>query len=104
MGVSSQQEVIDQLDREYERSGGFLGQLRAGRFDPEGAERLLSILASLTLGDDPVDRRLVQLLWFTPIFIQWQKERFEILGADLDPVESILNRVVSTLEEVVGVP
>jgi hypothetical protein len=104
VAVSSQQEAIERLDREYDRSEGFLGRLRAGSFDPVGAERLLGVLSSLDLGEDPVDKRLVQLLWFTPIFMQWQKERFELAGSDVDAVESTLNQVVSILEEVVGVP
>lgn len=102
--MAGQREVVELLEREYDRPGGFLGLLREGTFDPVGAERLVRVLSSLDLGDDLVDRRLVRLLWFTPMFIQWQRERFELAGADAGPVESILNQVVSILEEVVGVP
>ena len=98
------QGLIDKLDQEYDREVGFLGQLRMGLFDEAGEKRLLDLLASMDLGNGPVDRRLVQLLWFMPIFIQWQKERFELHGGDAKRVEETLNSVVSILEDVVGVP
>lgn len=98
------QSLIDKLDQEYDREVGFLGQLRMGLFDEVGEKRLLDLLASLDLGSGPIDRRLVQLLWFMPIFIQWQKERFELNGGDVKRVEGTLNSVVSILEDVVGVP
>lgn len=102
--MSTLQELIEKLDMEYDRSEGFLGLLRTGRFDPQGASRLLGLLSSLELGDGPVDRRLVQLLWYMPIFLQWQKERFALSGGDVEAVESTLNEVVSILENALGVP
>lgn len=106
--MSSLQELVEKLDLEYDRAGGFLGLLRTGVFDPQGASRLLGLLSSLELelelGDGPVDRRLVQLLWYMPIFLQWQKERFELAGGDVEAVESTLNEVLSILEGVLGVP
>ncbi len=102
--MSSLQELVEKLDLEYDRSEGFLGLLRTGVFDPQGASRLLGLLSSLELGDGPVDRRLVQLLWYMPIFLQWQKERFEFSGGDVEAVESTLSEVVSILEGVLGVP
>ena len=102
--MSTLQELIAKLDLEYDRSKGFLGLLRTGTFDPQGASRLLGILSSLDLGDGPVDRRLVQLLWYMPIFLQWQRDRFALSGGDVAEVESTLNEVVSILEDVLGVP
>lgn len=102
--MSSLQELVEKLDLEYDRSEGFLGLLRTGVFDPQGASRLLGLLSSLELGDGPVDRRLVQLLWYMPIFLQWQRERFELSGGDVEAVESTLNEVVLILEGVLGVP
>lgn len=98
------QRLIDKIDQEYDRESGFLGQLRMGVFDEVGERRLLGLLASMDLGTGPIERRLVQLLWFMPIFIQWQKERFELNGGDAKRVEGTLNSVVSILEDVLGVP
>lgn len=102
--MSVPDDLIKRLDLEYDRSDGFLGLLRTGEFDPRGAARLLELLRSLELGDGPVDRRLVQLLWYLPIFLQWQKERFALRGADTEPIEATMNEVVSILEDVLGSP
>jgi hypothetical protein len=95
-------ELIERIDMEYDRSEGFLGRLRSGTFDPAGAQRLLALLGSLDLGAGPVDRRLVQLLWYMPIFMEWQKARLS--ASDAAETESTLNEVMSTLERVIGVP
>ncbi len=68
---------------------------RLGSFD---------LLRSLELGDGPVDRGLVQVLWYVPIFLKWQKERFAPNGADTEAVEATMNEVISILEELLGVP
>lgn len=91
VAMSILQESIDKLEAEYDRSEGFLGLLRTGTFDHRGASRLLDLLSSLEVGGGPVDRRLVQLLWYLPIFLQWQKERFALSGGDAEAVESTLN-------------
>lgn len=96
--------LIEELDAEYDRSVGFLGKLRFGVFDHEGASRLLGLLERIELDDGPVDRRLVQLLWFMPTFIQWQKERFSREGQDIVPIDDLLIRTVEILEEKLGVP
>lgn len=98
------EQLIDKIDQEYDRTTGFLGLLRQGTFDSQSSERLLDLLSSLELGNGPVDRRLVQLLWYMPIFLQWQIERFDASGRDAAPVRTVMNKVVSRLEVVIGVP
>ncbi|GAB3623267.1 hypothetical protein GCM10027418_13490 [Mariniluteicoccus endophyticus] len=92
----------DRLVHECDRLTGFLAQLREGRVDPTGAERFLGLLSSLDLGDGPVDRKLVQFLWFTPVFLQWQVDRHRLTGDGSDHVSQLLDKVVTALEEVVG--
>lgn len=38
--MTSQQDVVQRIDDEYDRDAGFLGRLRSGTFDAEGADRL----------------------------------------------------------------
>ncbi len=102
--MSTSQEIVERLDLEYDLSEGFLGRLRSGIFDPKGKERLLGLLNSMELENGPVDMSLVRHLWFLPIFIQWQKERFEYENRNAELVESTLTEVVNVLTEVVGVP
>ncbi len=102
--MNAAREIVEKLEHEYDLAEGFLGLLRSGTFDPEGKERLLSILASLELGDGPIEQDLVRHLWFLPVFTQYQKERFEFDGGDSDAVDSTLTEVVNILIDVVGVP
>ena len=100
--MSELENLIERIDFEYDRADGFLGRLRSGDFDAIAAQRLLRVLGSLDLGDGPVDRRLVQLLWYMPIFMVWQKDRLS--NADAAATEEVLNEVMSILERVIGVP
>jgi hypothetical protein len=100
--TSSEPSLIDRIDAEYDLEEGFIGRLRSGNYDQAGADRLLAVLSGLDLGDGPVDRRLVSLLWYLPLIIGWQLPR--VPKADVEKVESTLNKVVSILEAVLGVP
>jgi hypothetical protein len=94
--------VTDLIDAEYDLEDGFVGRLRSGQYDQVGADRLLAALSALDLGDGPIDRRLVSLLWYLPLIIGWQLHR--VPEAEVGKVENILNQVVSILETVLGVP
>ncbi len=100
--MRDQSSVIRALEHEYDRAAGFLGRLRSGEFDAVGGERLVALLRALDLPEGPVNRRVVQLLWMMPIFIEWQKPRVsQDHGAAL---EQIQNDVVTALEGVLGAP
>lgn len=96
--------LVDRLTAEFDQPSGFLWLLRTGVFDPEGAARLLAHLAEISDDENPIDRRLVQVLWFMPVFLQWQKERFEGADRGAADVETTLNSVVTLLEQKIGVP
>jgi hypothetical protein len=100
--TSSGPSITDLIGAEYDLEDGFVGRLRSGRYDPAGADRLLAALSALDLGDGPVDRRLVSLLWYLPLIIGWQLHR--VPAEDIGKVENILNQVVGILETVLGVP
>jgi hypothetical protein len=51
-----------------------------------------------------IDRRLVALLWYLPLFIQWQIHRVEEAGGDPIRVSAVVDKVTSRLEEILGVP
>jgi hypothetical protein len=94
--------IIARIDAEYDRDDGFIGRLRSGIYDPDGANRLLTVLNEIELGDGPINRRLVSLLWFMPLIVGWQKPRLQARDAEL--VEGLLNQIVNILQRVLGVP
>jgi hypothetical protein len=101
--MSDNERLISELEAEYDQDQGFLGLLRAGHFDSLARDRFLRLLQSIDLGSSgPIDRRIVALLWYIPLFMQWQERR-------LDPDERLAlqeaaSHVTTQLERILGVP
>jgi hypothetical protein len=104
------QEAIQQLDKEWELETGFFGLLRSGIFDSEKADTVVSVLQSLASHasqndvPDVLDRRLVELTWFIPLFMSWQRPRIEQKGGDLRTLDDTADAIVSLLQRILGVP
>jgi hypothetical protein len=101
----NQSETISRLELEWELPAGFFARLRAGDFDEKRAPEILGVISELGLGDDEgVQRRLVSLLWYLPLFLEWQKERVAEQGGAVDGYGLFVNQMTSALEEKLGVP
>jgi hypothetical protein len=97
--------LITQLEKEWELSSGFLGNLRTGTFDPDGLARLIEILQSVNLEDaTTLERRFVSLTWYIPLFMDWQRQRLREKGTDTSGLDSGINQIQSLLESILGVP
>ena len=93
------------LTSEWELQEGFLGKLRLGEFDRAGLERLIKLLESLEVDSNTLlDRRLVALTWFIPVFMQWQKPHLAEKGENLETIDFAIQRVLSALYRILGVP
>lgn len=62
-------EQISRLDAEYDQATGFLGQLRAGVFDPAAYERFIGLLQGNDVKGEVFERRFVELFWYVPLFM-----------------------------------
>ena len=99
------QQTISQLQREWQRPAGFLGGLKPGHFDPEGLQRLVTILDSIAVENECLmDRKLVSLLWFIPIYLEWQKPHFLGQDEDVQKIQEAINSVMPRLYEILGIP
>jgi hypothetical protein len=97
--------LISRLEREWDYSLGFFGRLRHGDFDPSGISRLVEICELITPdGGESINRRLVSLLWYMPIFMVWQRDRVREAGGDVTEFERATNRIQSMVEKVLGAP
>ena len=97
--------VVSRLEREWDFESGFFGLLRRGEFDRTSLQRLLAILEGINFKDDGViNRRLVSLLWFMPLFMEWQKERVQEQGCDMVTFEKATNQVHNHVERLLGLP
>jgi hypothetical protein len=96
-------QLIAALEAEYDQDEGFLGLLRAGHFDSLARDRFLRLLESIDLGANvSIDRRVVALLWYVPLFMQWQERRLD--AEEREALQAAANRVTSQLERILGVP
>ncbi len=95
--------LITELEREYDQDEGFLGLLRNGHFNSIARDRFVRLLQSIDIGTGgSVDRRVVALLWYVPLFMQWQERRLD--ADEREALQSAANRVTSELERILGVP
>jgi hypothetical protein len=96
--------AITQLEVEWE-TNGFLGKLRTGIFEKEGCERVEKILESIDLErKTSIDRRLVALTWYMPMFMTWQIERVQEQGGQVRELKKALNQIHGALEKILDIP
>ncbi len=99
------QTVIKELERAWDLNDGFLGGLREGVYRHDELERLVNTLRSIELTDpENIDKRLVSLTWFIPIFLTWQKERLTSQNIDVSRIDQAINRIEEVLEKILGTP
>lgn len=97
--------AIAEVEREWDFDSGFLGRLRRDEFDTASLNRLLRVLKLIhTEKDIFINRRLVSLLWYMPLFMEWQKERVHEAGCDMAAFNKAINQVQSQVERILGVP
>jgi hypothetical protein len=99
------QKWIGYLEAEWSKPECFLGRARQGLFDsPQGEMFLRKLQLILFQNGERIDRRLVSLIWYIPIFLHWQKERITENGGDGVAFEQLTNRVQAAVEGILGIP
>lgn len=95
------EQIIEKLE-EYWDLGGFLYQIRHGNFQPEAGSDFLTFLHEIKISEDAlVPKRLLSLLWYLPIFLEWQSEHVTKNGNDY---EQFITETCNILEQVLGIP
>lgn len=99
------EELIQDLESHWS-TDGFLDTIRRGNFDASAGQRFLELLRGISIGDDQlIPKRLLSLLWYLPLFLEWQKERItEMASSKAASYERFVTEVQNVLEEVLGVP
>jgi hypothetical protein len=96
-------DYIQELESFWSAETGALYELRQGVFDEKGLNNLLLFLKKIAIEDESsISRRLVALLWYIPLFISWQYERFS--SADQEKLSNFVDSITNVLEEILGVP
>ena len=100
-----QQDWIKVLEAVWAEPDGFLYKVRQGKYDPNEGQAFLATLSEIRLPEDePVERRLVSLLWYIPSFLGWQKQRIAKKGGDVADYEQITTQAMNIIEKKLGVP
>lgn len=101
--MSDVSRLVSGLEAEYDQEQGFLGLLRAGHFDSLARDRFFRLLESIDPGTgELINRRVVALLWYVPMFMQWQERRLD--ADERQALQAAANRVTSELERILGAP
>jgi hypothetical protein len=86
---------------------GFFYNLRQGIFNEYQYEKLRSVLERCVLhlnASDTIDKELVKLIWFTPLFVDWQRERLLEKGVDESTIRRASNYFFDRCQEILGLP
>lgn len=101
----NQQAAIEYFESTWEEPNGFFYRLRQGEYDAQEAARVLETISSLILGiDTPIEKRLVSLLWYMPLFAQWQRDRIREAGMQIETYDRFVTQLTNILEEKLGIP
>jgi hypothetical protein len=97
-------EQIEQLNASWDLESGFFGNLRERKFNNELFENFVLLLRSISFNEDElIPRRVVSLLWYIPLFMEWQKERVRNT-ISLSNYENKKTEIENELERILGVP
>ncbi len=98
------QELIEQLESTWEVDTGFFYKLRQGIFDRKLYNEFLILLKTIDFEDEEmIVSRVVSLLWYIPLFMEWQKERV-VKTINLGEYNILKQNIENELERILGVP
>jgi hypothetical protein len=98
-------DFIQRVESEWQPDTGFFWKVRQGIFDKSDFNRALSQVASVpSPNGEPLPARLVSLLWYIPIFMEWQRDRVRENGGDVGEFAFSANKLTTEVERILGVP
>ncbi|UGY93255.1 hypothetical protein [Streptomyces gobiensis] len=97
-------ELLEALDEAWDDESGFLGKLRSQEFDQDAGEAYVALLSRIPPIGETVDSALVRLIWFAPMFIEWQMERATNNEVEAANLKRIAGQVQEAVADVLGIP
>jgi len=98
------EQICEALDLEWSPGDGFFWQIREGRFPIQSFVRAFDRVSSISISEDAlIPRRVVSLLWYIPLFMDWQTERIREAGGDVDEFVRATSRMTAEIERLLGV-
>jgi len=100
-------ELQKSLEMFWDLETGFFFKLRNSAIDLFEGEKLLSYLEGIDFsGESSLDKEIVRLLWYIPLFMSWQFDRLSEIYArsEMNKYEELSNKISSEVERILGVP
>ncbi|MEW1860699.1 hypothetical protein AB0399_10030 [Streptomyces sp. NPDC088194] len=98
------EDLLELLDAAWDDESGFLGKLRSGQFDPDAGGAYVSLLSQIPEQGEMIESRLVKLIWFAPMFIEWQAERATKGVDQARQLSLIATQVHEAVANILGTP
>jgi hypothetical protein len=96
-------DIITRIGNEYD-PGGFIYLLREGLFIQSKANEFIELISQLDFDNEDLSIELLRFVWHLPIMLQWLMERAGE-GSDLyDNISALQDQVISTFEDIIGIP
>ncbi|MFF7020915.1 hypothetical protein ACFY97_07840 [Streptomyces klenkii] len=97
--------VLEALDFAWDADSGVLGKLRSGVYDAELGAKYIELLEGIEIADgESLHPDFVRLVWFAPLFSEWQLERVAENGGDQSEAHGFADLVRERLMGILGVP
>ncbi|WP_329435099.1 hypothetical protein OG564_28680 [Streptomyces sp. NBC_01280] len=97
--------VLEALDLAWDDEEGVLGKLRGGQFDAALAEGYVELLQTIEIEEGAaLHADFVRLIWFAPLFSEWQIERVAKRGGDAQEASNFSDKVRERVMELLGTP
>lgn len=100
-------QIIKHLDNAWEMEDGFFYEIRSRKFDLEKGNSLYNCLQKFELEESKtIDRKLVKLLWYIPMYLDYQKDTLKPVLSDekyLNYIE-LTNCIQGEIERLLGYP
>lgn len=103
----TEENIIKILNNAWEIEGGFFYEIRSRKLDLKKGAELHHSLKNFELSTkSTIDRNLVRLLWYIPIYLDYQKETLKPILVDKEYLDYIklANGIQEEIERLLGYP
>ena len=103
----TEKQIVNKLEIEWAIENGFFYEVRSRKFDLEKGKRVQELLQNIEpLQSKKINKRLVQLLWYIPLFLEYQKDTLKPVLEDKNYIEYVrlVNGMQSEVERILGYP
>jgi hypothetical protein len=103
----TQENIMKILNDAWEMEGGFFYEVRNRKFDLKKGTKLHHSLKSFELNvKSTIDRNLVRLLWYIPIYLEYQKDILKSVLIEEEYLDYIklANGIQEEIERLLGYP